>query len=257
MDRVKEIERFLEVVSTLRRECPWDRKQTMESLRDNTIEECYELVDAINNQDYNNVKEELGDLLLHVAFYAKIASEEGRFDIADVAHSVTEKLIYRHPHVYGNTAVKDSGEVVEAWERLKQKEKQREDILSGVPTQLPAVMRAYKIQKKAASVGFDWPDRESVWDKVKEELLELEVEIERDDHDKIEEELGDLLFAIVNLARRYNIKPEDALQRCNQKFIDRFGYVQRGARNMGVALESLTWEEMDSFWNEAKVLEKR
>jgi XTP/dITP diphosphohydrolase len=245
--------RLLEVMDELRAKCPWDKKQTFESLRANTIEETYELCDAIIKKDLNDIKKELGDVLLHIVFYSKIASETEDFDIADVCNSLCDKLIFRHPHVFGNGAAKTAGEVEQTWEQIKQKEKDgNKSVLSGVPDALPALIKSYRIQDKARNVGFDWEDRSQVWDKVKEELSEFQAEIDNQDAEKMEEEFGDLLFSMVNAARLYKINPENALEKTNRKFIRRFNYIEEQTIKAGKNLKDLTLAEMDELWNEAK-----
>ena len=245
--------RFLDVLDELREKCPWDRKQTNESLRANTIEEVYELCEAISQNDNISLKKELGDVLLHVAFYAKIGEEKGLFDMADVCNALCEKLIYRHPHVFGTTAAETAGQVEQNWEALKLKEKGgNKTVLAGVPTALPALVKAYRIQEKACNVGFDWETREQVWDKVKEETSEFQAELANMEADKMEAEFGDLLFSLINDARLYKINPENALERTNQKFIRRFNYVEAQATDAGKNLRDMTLGEMDALWNEAK-----
>lgn len=245
--------RFLDVLDELREKCPWDRKQTNESLRANTIEEVYELCEAITQNDNISLKKELGDVLLHVAFYAKIGEEKGLFDMADVCNALCEKLIYRHPHVFGTTAAETAGQVEQNWEALKLKEKGgNKTVLAGVPTALPALVKAYRIQEKACNVGFDWETREQVWDKVKEETAEFQAELANMEADKKEAEFGDLLFSLINAARLYKINPENALERTNQKFIRRFNYVEAQATDAGKNLRDMTLGEMDALWNEAK-----
>lgn len=242
----------------LREKCPWDKKQTFESLRANTIEECYELVDAIMKQEKGEIKKELGDVLLHIVFYSKIASETNDFDIADVCNSLCDKLIFRHPHVFGEGAAKTAGEVEQTWEQIKRKEKDgNKTVLSGVPDALPALIKSYRIQDKARNVGFDWKEKGQVWNKVKEEFDELKVEIDHMDAEKMEEEFGDLLFSMINAARLYKINPENALEKCNQKFIRRFNHVEAQAMKQGRELKDLTLEEMDRYWNEAKAMERK
>lgn len=248
--------RFLEVLDTLRQKCPWDAKQTNESLRANTIEEVYELTDAILDNDSNNIKKELGDVLLHIGFYSKIADEKGQFDIADVCNTLTDKLIFRHPHIYGNASADSPEEVSKNWEQIKLKEKGgNKTVLSGVPKSLPSLIKANRIQEKAANVGFDWEKPDQVWDKVKEETEEVEIEIKSGNKEKLEEEFGDLLFAVVNAARLYGVNPENALEKTNRKFIRRFGYLEAKAKDMGKSLKEMTLSEMDEIWNEAKKLE--
>ena len=242
----------------LRKKCPWDQKQTLESLRKLTIEEVYELGDAILRSNLNEVKKELGDLLLHIIFYAKIGSETNSFDIGDVIDNLTEKLIYRHPHVFGDTKVADAIEVEQNWEALKLKEKDRgRRVLEGVPDALPALVKANRIQEKARGVGFDWEEKQQVWDKVKEELEEFEAEVRADHKKNMENELGDLIFSIVNVARLYDIDPESALERTNQKFIRRFNYLEEQTLLKGRSLHTMSLAEMDFFWDEAKEIEKR
>lgn len=257
-EQMASFERLLDIMDELREKCPWDQKQTFESLRKLTIEEVYELGDAILRSDLMEIKKELGDLLLHIVFYAKIGSESNSFDIGDVTNNLIEKLIYRHPHVFGETTVKNAQEVEENWEALKLKEKDRSRrVLGGVPDSLPALVKANRIQEKARGVGFDWEEREQVWDKVKEELNEFEVEMHAEDQKNMELELGDLLFSLVNVARLYDIDPESALERTNQKFIRRFNYLETETLLKGKSLHSMSLEEMDVYWNEAKRLEKK
>ena len=247
--------RLLDVMDDLREKCPWDKKQTYESLRPNTIEETFELCDALLKNDNKEICKELGDVLLHVVFYAKIGSESGEFDIADVCNKLCNKLIFRHPHVYGDTVAKTAGDVVEAWEKIKQREKDgNKTVLSGVPEALPSLIKAYRIQDKARNVGFDWQKREDVWDKVHEEVDELRVELEKDDKENSTSEFGDFLFSLINAARLYHINPDNALERTNKKFIARFGYVEQKAKKQGRRIQDLTLEEMDALWNEAKQL---
>lgn len=248
--------RLLDVLDTLREKCPWDRKQTNESLRPNTIEEVYELCDALIGEDVPNIKKELGDVLLHVAFYSKIADEKGQFDIADVCNALTDKLIFRHPHIYGEVKADTADAVADNWEQIKLKEKGgNKTVLSGVPAALPALIKAYRIQEKAAHVGFDWDDASQVWDKVKEETAEVEAEINALNHKGVEKEFGDLFFSIVNAARLYNVVPENALEATNRKFIKRFNYLESKAKEAGKCLKDMTLAEMDEYWNEAKGLE--
>jgi XTP/dITP diphosphohydrolase len=235
----------------LRAKCPWDRKQTFESLRHLTIEETYELGDAILDGNKTEIKKELGDLLLHIVFYAKIGSETNDFDIADVAHEICEKLIHRHPHIYGDVKVENEEDVKRNWEQLKLKEGKK-SILEGVPKSLPALVKASRIQDKVKSVGFDWEKPEQVWEKVKEEIEELAVEIENKNQDKIESEFGDVLFSLINYARFLKINPEDALERTNKKFIHRFQYLEENANKLDKSLSDMTLEEMNVFWEEAK-----
>ena len=245
--------RLLDVMDTLREKCPWDRKQTFESLRPNTIEETFELCDALIKQDTNEICKELGDVLLHVVFYAKIGSEQGDFDIADICNKLCDKLIFRHPHVYGEAQAQSAGEVSLLWEQVKQKEKDgNKTVLSGVPQSLPSLIKAYRIQDKARNVGFDWQKREDVWDKVHEEVDELRAELEKDDKENSTNEFGDLLFSLINASRLYGINPDNALERTNRKFISRFSYVEQRAKEQGRELKDMTLEEMDRLWNEAK-----
>lgn len=247
--------RFLDILDELREKCPWDKKQTNESLRCNTIEEVYELCDAIISADDTMIKKELGDVLLHVAFYAKIGSEKGAYDIKDVCDALCDKLIFRHPHVFGEAEANTAGQVEHQWELIKLKEKGgNKTVLEGVPTGLPALIKAHRIQDKARNVGFDWSEREQVWDKVQEEFSELKTEINVLDHDKMEAEFGDLFFSLINAARLYKINPENALERTNQKFIRRFNYLEQQTLVKGRSLKDMTLGEMDEIWNEAKRL---
>ena len=249
--------RLLEVMDTLRRECPWDREQTFDTLRNNTIEEVYELADAITDKNMEGIKEELGDLLLHVAFYSKLGDEQGAFDYTDVANAVCDKLIYRHPHVYGDIHADTPEEVKQNWEALKLRKKRRKSgTLGGVPVSLPAMVKAYRVGEKAAAVGFDWEKREDVWTKVKEELGEVDAEIEAKDKERLTDEMGDLFFALINACRLYGIDPEGALERTNKKFIRRFNHIEQRAEEQGKTLSEMTLEEMDGYWNEAKQNEK-
>lgn len=244
--------RLLTIMDELREQCPWDKKQTMQSLRHLTIEETYELTDAIFKNDLPEVKKELGDVLLHIVFYARIASETNAFDIADVIHSLCEKLISRHPHIYGDVKVADEEEVKQNWEKLKLKEGNK-SVLGGVPSSLPSVIKALRIQDKAAQVGFDWPDTQQVWDKVDEEMAELKETItEQQELSKTEEELGDLMFALVNLSRHLNINPDDALERTNQKFIQRFQFIEEKCREQGKKITDINLLEMEQLWQLAK-----
>ena len=256
-EKLKAFQRLLDVMDELRLKCPWDKKQTFESLRANTIEETYELCDAIMKKDMKDIRKELGDVLLHIVFYAKIASETNDFDIADVCNSLCDKLIFRHPHVFGEGAAKTAGEVEQTWEQIKRKEKDgNKSVLSGVPDALPALIKSYRIQDKARNVGFDWEEKEQVWDKVKEEFDELMTEVKNLDAEKMEEEFGDLMFSMVNAARLYKINPENALEKCNQKFIRRFNYVESQTLAKGKDLKEMPLEEMDRYWNEAKAKER-
>lgn len=251
--QLEAFERLLNIMDDLREKCPWDKKQTLESLRHLTIEETYELGDAILDNDLEEVKKELGDLLLHIVFYAKIGSESGAFDMADVCNEICEKLIHRHPHIYGDVAVKDEEEVKQNWEKLKLKEGKK-SVLEGVPKSLPALVKASRIQDKVKGVGFDWEEPHQVWDKVQEELQELQQEVQSGDREKIQGEFGDVLFSMINYARFLNVNPEDALERTNKKFIKRFQYLESKAGEIGKPLSEMTLAEMDVFWNEAKKL---
>lgn len=252
-EKMEAFGRLLDILDELRVKCPWDRKQTNESLRTNTIEETYELSDALMREDNNEIKKELGDLLLHVVFYAKIGDEKQAFDIKDVCDSLCEKLIYRHPHVFGDTEANTSQKVEQNWEQLKLKEKGgNKTVLAGVPNTLPALIKAHRIQDKARNVGFDWEKREQVWDKVQEEFNELKQEIDNMDPDKMEAEFGDLFFSLINAARLYKINPDNALERTNQKFIRRFNYLEAHTISQGRSLKEMTLEEMDQLWEEAK-----
>jgi len=254
-EKLAEFERLLEVMKRLRSECPWDKEQTFESLRTNTIEETYELADAILEKDMNEIRKELGDLLLHVVFYAQMGSETNDFDIYDVCKSLNEKLIYRHPHVFGDAVANDSGKVMENWEKLKLKEKGgNKTVLGGVPNALPAMIKAFRIQDKARSVGFDWEERNQVWDKVKEEIGEFQEEVEKMDKDKMEDEFGDVLFSLINAARLFDIDPENALERTNKKFIKRFNYLENETISKGKDLKKMPLAEMDEIWEKAKEL---
>ena len=252
-DQLKAFDRLLTIMDELREQCPWDKKQTMESLRHLTIEETYELGDAILDKDMEEIKKELGDVLLHLVFYSKIGSETGDFDIADVANSICDKLIDRHPHIYGDVEVADEEEVKRNWENLKLKEGKK-SVLEGVPRSLPAVVKASRIQEKVAGVGFDWEEPQQVFEKLKEELEELQHEINVDNKDEIEAEFGDVLFSMVNYARFLNVNPENALERTNKKFIKRFQYLEGKAGEKNKALKDMSLAEMDVFWNEAKKL---
>ena len=272
--------RLLDVLDTLREKCPWDRKQTNQSLRPNTIEETYELCDALVKDDQHNICKELGDVLLHVCFYAKIGDEKQQFDIADVCNALTDKLIFRHPHVYhpsqvgaeeprplpygegpednGGETVSTAQQVIENWEQIKLKEKDgNKTVLSGVPDALPALIKAYRIQDKARNVGFDWEDKGDVWGKVREELSELETELRNGDKEKSQQEFGDFLFSIINAGRLYHLNPDTALELTNQKFIRRFNYIEAHSIKIGKPLKDMTLGEMDELWNEAKALERK
>ena len=251
-EKLKAFKRLLDVMDQLRASCPWDREQTMESLRNLTIEETYELADAIIEEDLDNVKKELGDLMLHIVFYSKIGSEKGAFDVADVLHGICDKLVFRHPHVFGERKVKDAGEVIENWEELKMKEGHR-SVLAGVPLSLPAMIKAHRIQDKVRAVGFDWEKRDQVWDKVSEEISEVKHELNNgQEHEKMEDEIGDLLFSVINAARLYHVEPETALERTNRKFIQRFTYLESRVREMNRSLKEMSLEEMEEIWQEAK-----
>ena len=278
-EKLKAFGRLLDVLDQLREKCPWDKKQTNESLRPNTIEEVYELCDALMSGDSKNTCKELGDVLMHVLFYAKIGSERGDFDIADVCNTQADKLIFRHPHIYHPSQVgaenprplpygeqedgrefadaKTSEQVLQNWEQIKLKEKDgNKTVLSGVPAALPSLIKAYRIQDKARNVGFDWEQKEDVWDKVHEELEELEAELKKEDKEASTNELGDFLFSVINAARLYKLNPENALERTNQKFIRRFGYIEEHSLRAGRPLKDMTLAEMDQLWNEAKEEEK-
>ena len=246
-------DRLLTIMDELRQKCPWDEKQTMQSLRHLTIEETYELGDAILDNNLPEIKNELGDLLLHIVFYAKIGSESNTFDIETVCNSICDKLIHRHPHIYGDVIVENEEQVKQNWEKLKLKEGKK-SVLEGVPKSLPALVKASRIQDKAKAVGFDWEKPEQVWDKVQEELQELQVEVAAGNQLKMEQEFGDVLFSMINYARFLNINPEDALERTNKKFIKRFQYLESKTLELGKELSEMTLSEMDVFWNEAKKL---
>lgn len=253
-NRQKQLEAFgrlLDIMDDLREKCPWDKKQTFESLRHLTIEETYELGQAILDNDLQEIRKELGDLLLHIVFYSKIGSETNDFDIADVANGICEKLIHRHPHIYSDVQVTDEEEVKRNWEKLKLKEG-RKSVLEGVPTGLPAMVKANRIQDKVKAVGFDWEEPHQVWEKVQEELYELQNEIVDNNQEKIEQEFGDVLFSMVNYARFLNVNPEDALEQTNKKFIKRFQYLEEKSNEIGKPLSEMTLSEMDVFWEEAK-----
>ena len=250
--------RLLEVMNTLRRECPWDREQTFESLRSNTIEETYELADAITDANMEGIKEELGDLLLHVVFYSKLGEEAGAFDFAEVADALCDKLIYRHPHIYGDVHANTPDEVKENWEALKLRKKNRKSgTLGGVPRSLPAMVKAYRMGEKAASTGFDWQKREDVWEKVREEIGEVEREMRTGSADDLEQEFGDLFFSLINACRLYGVDPESALARTNKKFMRRFNYMEERAAAQGHTLHELALDRMEELWQEAKGEEQR
>ncbi len=254
-EKLRATERILEVMDTLREKCPWDREQTFESLRNNTIEETYELVDAIADNNMEGIKEELGDLLLHVVFYSKLGEEQGAFNFADVADAECDKLIYRHPHVYSDIHADTPDEVMKNWEELKLRKKKRQGgILGGVPRSLPAMVKAFRIGEKAASAGFDWEQKEDIWPKVKEEIAEIEVEMARGDKERTTEEIGDLFFALINMCRLYGIDPELALEKCNKKFISRFQHMEAEAGEK--LFSEMSAEELDQLWCNAKKDEK-
>lgn len=251
--QLQAFDRLLTIMDELREQCPWDKKQTMESLRHLTIEEVYELGDAILDKDLDEVKKELGDVLLHIVFYAKIGSETKDFDIADVCHSICNKLVDRHPHIYGDVKVNDENDVKRNWEQLKLKEGKK-SVLEGVPKSLPAMVKANRIQDKVAGVGFDWEEPHQVFEKVEEELQELQTEVESDNQDRIESEFGDVLFSMINYARFLKVNPENALERTNKKFIKRFQYLEAKSKAINKPLKDMTLSEMDVYWNEAKKL---
>ncbi|MDR1456207.1 MAG: nucleoside triphosphate pyrophosphohydrolase [Tannerella sp.] len=256
-ERLAVFGQLLDIMDELREKCPWDRKQTNESLRANTIEETYELCDAILRDDPDDIRKELGDLLLHIVFYARIGEEKGQFDIHDVCRSLCEKLIYRHPHVFGDARADSSRKVEQSWEQLKLKEKGgNRTVLEGVPAALPSLIKACRIQDKARNAGFDWEKREQVWDKIEEELNELKHEMAQMDADRTEAEFGDFLFSLVNAARLYRINPDTALERTNRKFIRRFNYLEARTLQQGRSLKDMTLAEMDALWNEAKQMER-
>lgn len=250
--KLKAFERLLTIMDDLRAKCPWDKKQTLESLRHLTIEETYELTDAILENDMDELKGEIGDLMLHLVFYAKIASETGDFDIADVLNAICDKLVHRHPHIYGDVEVKDEQEVKDNWEKLKLKEG-KTSVLQGVPKSLPALVKAIRIQDKVKGVGFEWDNKEQVWDKVNEEIQEFKAEEIRNDHQKMEEEFGDVLFSLINYARWVGINPEDALEKTNKKFIRRFQWMENQFRNEGKNISDLNLKEMDVYWEKSKL----
>lgn len=255
-DKLQAFGRLLDVMDRLRAECPWDREQTNESLRANTIEEVHELSEAILSNSPTEIKKELGDVLLHVVFYSRIGEETGAYDIADVCHTLCDKLIYRHPHIWGSVEAQDSETVVSNWEQIKQREQGgNKTVLSGVPASLPSLIKAYRIQDKARGVGFDWQERDEVWAKVSEELSEVREALAGGTPDEIEGELGDLLFSIINAARLYKINPDNALERTNQKFIRRFGHIEQSALQQGLSLKDLSLGQMEALWEEAKSME--
>ena len=244
---------LMDIMEELRAKCPWDREQTWKTLRTLTLEEVYELADSILEDDPEGISEELGDLLLHIVFYAKIGDEKQVFDMADVVHKINKKLIFRHPHVFGEVTAETTSVVKENWERLKLQEKTTKTVLGGIPEALPALIKAYRIQDKARGVGFDWVEKEAIWNKVNEELGELKYELEHgEDPDRVEGEFGDFLFSMVNTARLYGINPENALERCNLKFIRRFNFIENESQKTGIQFHELTLEEMDNYWDEAK-----
>lgn len=252
-EKLQAFGRMLDVLDTLREKCPWDAKQTNDSLRPNTIEEVYELADALISDDADNIRKELGDVLLHVAFYSKIASETNSFDIADVCNSLCDKLVFRHPHIYGDVKADDASEVARNWEQIKLKEKGgNKSVLAGVPSALPALIKANRIQEKARNAGFDWEQPEQVWEKVKEEISEVEQEIKKTDKNGMEKEFGDLLFSVINAARLYGVNPENALELTNRKFIKRFNHLEKRAKELNKNLKDMSLAEMDELWNEAK-----
>ena len=249
--------RLIDVLDNLRQKCPWDKKQTFESLRPNTIEETYELCDALAKQDMKNICKELGDVLEHVIFYSVLGSETGNFDIADVCNQEADKLIFRHPHIYGEQKANSEEEVLQTWEQIKLKEKDgNKTVLSGVPDALPSLIKAYRIQDKARNVGFDWKDKADVWEKVREELDELEAELKNGNSETSTQELGDFLFSVINAARLYHLNPDNALEKTNQKFIRRFNYVEAHSIKQGKSLANMSLSEMDALWNEAKDKER-
>jgi XTP/dITP diphosphohydrolase len=253
--QLEALNRLLDIMDELREKCPWDKKQTLESLRHLTIEETYELADAILENDLHEIKNELGDVLLHLVFYAKIGAEKKAFDIGDVANTISEKLIARHPHIYGDTVVKNEEEVKQNWEKLKLKEG-KNSVLEGVPKGLPALVKATRIQDKVSGVGFDWEEPHQVWDKVQEELSELNEEIKKGTKDTIESEFGDVLFSMINYARFINVNPENALEKTNKKFINRFQYLEKAAKKEGKELTEMSLSEMDVYWELSKKMFK-
>ena len=256
-EKLEAFGRLLDVLDTLREKCPWDRKQTNESLRTNTIEEVYELCDALMKDQPQEICKELGDVIMHVVFYSRIAQEKELFDIADVLYKQCDKLIFRHPHVYGDAVAESAGDVLKSWEQIKLKEKDgNKSVLSGVPSALPSLIKSYRVQEKAANVGFDWEKKEDVWKKVKEEIAEFEAEVGNMDKEKATSEFGDVIFSLVNAARLYHINPDNALERTNQKFIRRFNYVEEHSIKAGKNLNEMSLEEMDLLWEEAKKLGK-
>lgn len=251
--KLQALSRLLDIMDDLREKCPWDKKQTLQTLKHLTVEETYELTDAIDQDDKEEIRKELGDLLLHIVFYAKIGSETNDFDFADVANGICDKLIHRHPHIYGDVKVENQEDVKRNWEKLKLQEG-RKSVLEGVPNNLPALLKAYRIQEKVKAIGFDWEEPHQVWDKVQEELQELQDEVKANNKQKIEEEFGDVLFSMINYARFLDINPEDALEKTNKKFIKRFMYLEQKATESGKSLNDMTLAEMDVYWNAAKKL---
>lgn len=257
-EKLEAFGRLLDVLDDLRTQCPWDMKQTYKSLRPNTIEEVYELCDALAKKDIKNICKELGDVLMHVVFYSVIGSETKDFDIADVCNQEADKLIFRHPHIYGDVKADNTDDVLKNWEQLKLREKDgNKTVLSGVPDALPSIIKAYRIQDKARNVGFDWKEKDDVWYKVREELAELEAELKLGNEEKATQELGDFLFSVINAARLYHLNPDNALESTNQKFIRRFNYVEEEVKKAGKELKNIELEEMDKLWNEAKKQEKK
>ena len=251
-NKAKAFIRLVEIMDRLREECPWDKKQTIDSLRYLTIEEMYELSDAILDKNMDEIKKELGDLMLHIVFYSRIASEKKHFDITDVLDSISDKLIHRHPHIYGDVVANDVKQVKENWEKLKLKEG-KNSVLEGVPKSLPAIVKAYRIQEKVRGIGFDWQNKNQVWDKFQEEIEEFQKEEKKNDSEKMEEEFGDVLFSLVNYSRFVNVNPEDALEKTNKKFIRRFQFMEQKIKEDGLDLSKLSFEQMNTFWDMAKV----
>ena len=252
--KLNHINELIEVLNKVREGCPWDKEQTIDSLKMLTVEECYELVDAVTNGDYENIKEELGDILMHIIFYARIAEEKGLFDIGDVAKGISEKLIYRHPHVFSDLKVNDTQEVLTNWEKLKKKKKKDGGVLSGVPVALPALIKSYRMQHKASGIGFDWKNKSDIWAKVDEELLEVKQAIEEDDKNHIEEEFGDLLFSVINAARLHGVDAENALERTNRKFKQRFEFIEESCKNQNIEISDAGIDKLEEFWCQAKKL---
>lgn len=250
--RLEEFKRLLDIMDKLRLECPWDSKQTNDSLRTLTLEEVYELADAVIKSDDNEIKKELGDILLHIVFYAKIGEERGKFDIYDVIKGINEKLIFRHPHIFGNVKVSTAKDVEENWERLKLKEGKKKTVLGGIPESMPAMIKAHRIQDKARGVGFDWDEKEQVWDKVMEEYNELMTELKSGNEEKMEAEFGDFIFSVINAGRLYGLNPENALEKTNIKFINRFNYLENKTISQGLDLKNMSLDEMNEIWEEAK-----